>query len=697
MLLVNSPETLSQALEFINGQEYLSYDIETNGLNTRKHTIIGFGVAGALDGFYVPLYVYSAIGDTLLPTDFGHDAYRPILEALQRKKLIMHNASFDIRFTKNNLGVDLLQALHCDTMLLKHTCDEEFPFGLKEIATKLWGTDVTQEKQKMLSSIKQNYGTTTQYFKADMLLLAEYCTKDALLTMRLYSYYSKLLEREGLSSFFYEDEVMPLLREVVIPMEQTGVALDVPKLTQALKNIDSDLKSLESTIQNQISPHLLLFRTWFLDKDYPLLTYTGKPSSWTKKHTSQFEAWRADNPDQYMFNLLSKHHLKKLFFNTLQETPLSKTPTGMPQVDDEFLSSISDKYNWVKLLIDYNKLTKLRGTYILKFIEGAENGRYYPSFMLHRTVSGRLAGDLQQLPRRIQSGDASPMVVKYTNLIREFITADAEYKLVSADYEQLEPTIFAHTSGDQALQAIFNSGDDFYSEVAIQTEQLAGFSSKKSDVNYLGSLAKSVRQRAKAYALGIAYGMTGYKLKFEIGCSQEEADTLVEDYLNAFPELKNWMAASQEQAKHQGQVKTQSGRVRHLPNAKRLWQQYGSAIGDDLQLWKQFNQDQAAYQKAKADRKIFKNELNNAINFQVQGLAASIINRASIRIARRLKALDSNTYLVCQIHDELVYEVPEAQLSIIVPVIKHEMENIVKLTVPLKTVPQVGNNYAQCK
>jgi DNA polymerase-1 len=711
MLTVNTLEDVVTALEFINGHEILAYDTETIGLNVRQDNVIGFGVSSAIDGFYVPLLVYDATSGLLCPSGPGKQSVLAILRALQSKKLITWNASFDMRMTLNNLGVDLLPALHADVLLLKHTCDEEFPFGLKEVATKVFGTKVTGEKEEMQASIKANGGTATEYYKAAGNLLAKYCVQDCLLTFRLFSYYNRELQRQALAGFYYRDEVLPLYKEVTIPMENRGVTLDMPKLTNALNEICLDLKELEDEIQASIEPHLQLFRVWFLNKDYPLKTTTGKASGWTKKYASQFDAWKMENPDCFMFNLLSKHHLKKLFFDTLGETALNRTepsktyPKGQPQVDEEFLASMAPKYEWCAKLIEFNKLTKIKGTYIERLLEESENGRFYPSFLQHRTVSGRYAGDMQQLPRPIEFSDVRPqppgtgtaLVCKHTNRIREFVIPDADCVLVSADYEQLEPSIFAHTSGDPALQAVFKEGLDFYSVVAIRTENLAGVSADKKDSTYLGKVNKAARQKAKAYSLGIAYGMTGYKLKFEIGCDDATADKLVKDYLAAFPDLATWMAASKEQACSLGYVKTQSGRVRHLYQAKKLFQQYGPRIADSLQLWKDYNHAPELYKKVKADHKQFKNLLNNAINFQVQGLAASIVNRAAIKLSRELLSRGLKAGICMQVHDELVLNVPNSELSEVCELVQSVMQNIVQLSVPLRTTPQSGANFRECK
>ncbi len=668
---------LETILKFIDENEVIAYDTETTGLNVRKDVVIGFGISSVNRGFYIPVYRWDTESASLLPTGLPH---QKILAALKTKKLLTWNASFDMRITKNNLGVDLLDNLHADVLLLKHTCDEEFPFGLKEVGAKIFGSDVTKEKEEMLESIKKNGGSAKQYFKADTEILGKYCIQDCVLTFRLFEHYSNSLHAQGLTDFYYHSEVVPLYKQVTIPMENAGVDLDVELLERSLKEINEDLYSIEYTIQKAIEPHLGLFTAWFLNKDYPTKTRTGKAPAWTKRHASQYDAWRADNTG-YMFNLQSKYHLKKLFFDTLGEEPLSKTPTGMPQVDEDFLLHISSKYDWVKSLIEFNKLTKIKGTYIERFLEENEDGRFYPSFMQHRTVSGRYGSDLQQLPRLV-SGDS--VVTKHNNRVREFIKAPTGHKLISADYAQLEPRCFAHTSGDSALQHIFREGTDFYTTIAKKTEGLE-------------DVSKDARQKAKAYALGIAYGMTGYKLKFEIDCDQDTADGLVSDYLRAFPELAHWMEESKHAAYMEGFVQSQAGRIRHLGKAKQIYERYGTTILDDLRLWQQFNKNPTAYEKAKTDRREFKNLCNNAINFQVQSLAASIVNRAAISINKRFKAEGMRSVIVAQIHDELVVRAPDNEVHVACIIMKTCMENVTKLDVPLIAEPKVGDNFAQVK
>ena len=696
-MIVNTDVDVLLALQFINDNEVLAYDTETTGLNFFKDIVIGFGISNASSGVYIPCHRWDANSSQLVPCGPSPANINRILEALAAKKLIMFNASFDARMTLNSLKVDLLPALDTDVLLLKHTCDEDFPLDLKGIAAKLFGTEVKLEKEEMQASIREAGGTATQYYKASLETLAKYCVQDCKLTWRIYQHYLPDLRRQGLQEFFYEKEVMPLYKEVVIPMEIAGVELDIPKLRQLQREITKDIAEVQCSIQAAIAPHLTLFTEWFLKKDYPAYTRTGKLSAWTKKYKNAADAFQADNPGQFMFNLHSKHHLKKLFFDTLSEEPLSRTPTGQPQVNEDFLDAMGAKYAWAADLIVYNKLCKLKGTYIDRLLEESHGTRYYPSFAMHRTVSGRLAGDMQQLPRPVNPGSVHPLVEKYTNVIREFVIAPSGSALISADYEQLEPTIFAHVSNDRALQNIFHQGLDFYSEIAIRTLKLQGLSANKKAPNYLATANKELRQQAKAYSLGIAYGMTGYKLQFEINVSESEANQLVQDYLAAFPALARWMHETHDTALRTGVIRSQFGRIRHMGRAKQIFAKYGSRILNGLELWKHMHENPIAYDLAKQEAKELKNYINNAYNFQIQSLAASIMNRNSIAIVRELRRLGLRSKLIMQVHDEMVFEAPQDEVQQLCSIVQRIMQENIKLSVPLRTYPEIGQNFRECK
>lgn len=749
-------------LSHIEESEVLAYDTETTGLDVRSAKIIGIALSGKVgEGYYLPVYKWDGNELVLCASDSLEKA-KSIVKLITKKELVMHNASFDIRMTYHNYGIDLTEALKCDTILLKHTVDEERPFGLKDIAKKIQkqiGLNVeeeaNQEQIEMLESIKSNGGSTTrecyELYKADWAKIGIYACADVDLTLRVFNHYSDILSEQRLERFFYKDEVMPLLKHVTIPMEMRGVPVDLPALKQARVEIEEDINSLEESIQGEIAELLPEFRRWFLGKDFPprrsggfaqaLCAWADLPLPRTKSgrysltddalreclpnkyveyliggpyldddevEAIQMQMWN-ELGEKYMFNLQSKHHLKKLFFDILEEKPINTTPTGAPQVDQLFLTEIKGKYGWVAKLLDYNKLCKLRSTYMDRILDEQDGGMFYPRYQQHRTISGRYGSDLQQLPRPLEDGQASEIVVKHTNKIRKFFISGEGYAFIDADYESLEPHVFAHVSGDEKLKDIFRNNMDFYSTIAIQTEKLEGVSADKAADNFLGRVNKQVRQKAKAYSLGVPYGLESFKLSMMLETSVEEADGLIKAYLDSFPVLKKWMVDSNEKCKRAGIVKSEAGRVRHMKMAQAFWlnpssrkilfDKHGEII-DPLELWKYWHPKKGKsspklYQQWKWRRKQMKNFLNNAKNFQIQSLAASITNRACIAIAKELKRQNIDGYVCAQIHDQIIVRVPKQDAEKWARTVQYLMENSYKISLDLKAPAEIAYDFCE--
>lgn len=744
-----------EALYYLEQYEYVTYDTETTGLNTRQDKVIGVAFSCSENvGYYLPIYYWN--GEELIQHhSLSLERAEKLLEILQTKKLIMHNASFDCRITKSNFNVDLVPSLHCDTILLKHAVDEERPFGLKDIAKKIQkhiGLDVESEANAeqldMIESIKSNGGSTSkdnyELYKADMAKIGIYACADVDLTFRIFNYYSKKLKEEGLEKFFYDEETMPLLKHVTIPMESSGIPLDLESLQQAQREITEDIELLEQKIQTEIEPSLPEFEKWYLWLHFPprrsgsfaqaLAEYaqlklpktnSGRfslsESSLEQMEPSIYKDYLLggdylpdnivkeiqlklfnESGEKHMFNLSSKHHLKKLFFEILGEHPVSRTDKGNPQADHLFLTSVKDKYDWMPLLLDYNKLQKLKSSYIDRFLDRQENGIFYPQFFQHRTISGRYGSDIQQLPRPLDPGTASDIVIKHTNRMRKFFISGNDHRFIDSDYESLEPHVFAHISKDDKLKDIFRKNNDFYSTIAIDTESISGVSPNKEADNYLGKILKPTRQKAKAYALGIPYGMEAFLLSKTIDISQTRAEVLIRNYLRAYPKLAEWMEISNKRCVEEGFVTSEAGRVRHFKMAKAFWYspedrktlftKKGEVI-DSLELWKKWNQNPKKYNSLKWKRKQLKNFLNNAKNFQIQSLAASITNRACIAIAKELKRQNVDGYICAQIHDQIIVRIDSRYAEKWKKIVQYLMENTYKLSLPLKAPAEIAKDF----
>lgn len=746
MIFGGNFEQVKRLIEF---NENLAFDVETTGTNKRKDTVIGFGISGKdpdksnrYVGYYICVYSWDASSNKLQPADNRAQTIE-ILELLKSKKLTTWNGAFDISITANSLGINLIDALHCDGMLLAHTVNEnEFDYRLKGFGKRIFGASATDEEEELKAEVLALGGKWTQenkeMFKASPATLAKYCIADCVLTNQLVDHFLPKLAEQGLTEFFFEHETMPLYKHFTIPAENNGIRLDMPLLTTARQEIQQDIDQLEAKILAEINDKLGLFKAWLMAKNYPPSrtgafaqgfcvvrgldlpkTKSGAPSltaknisalpnGYEKQVLLQEERMKPEDVQavqEYLwatdgkpwFNLQSKHHLKKLFFDTLKEEPLSRTPTGQPQADDEFLEVMAGKYSWANLLRTYNRLQKLKSTYMDRFLDAAEDGRFYPSFQQHRTSTGRLAGDLQQLPRPVESPQQSDIVAKYQNLIRAFFIADEGWTFVDDDYESAEPRVFAHVSNEQSLRNIFSAGHDFYSTICIATEALADFSADKKAPNYLGKLAKEKRQSAKVYSLGIPYGLTGYKLQYELNIPLKQAEALVAGYLAGFPNLHAEMKKAHQEVLQNGFVRNEAGRIRHLERAQEIYAQYGSVILDDLELWKKFNDMSGLYARAKQHRRELKNLLNAAFNFKVQGLVANIISRATIAVAKAYKEQGLQAKVIANIHDELIVHCPVHEAEIAGKILQEKMENSWSMTVPMIAKPSFGQNFRDAK
>lgn len=756
--IITTEEGVIELADYIKRSNIIALDTETTSINPRTGQIIGFSVSANIgEGYYFPTRIWDAEKQELIDLEISgkkcDEIAKQLIQLLKGKKLVTHNGSFDIRYTKNFYGVDLREDLYCDTMLLTHTIREEGPFGLKDIAIELQHEleldaekEANEEQLLMKESIKSNGGSVSkenfEIYKADLNLIGKYAAADTDITLRVMTYYLPVLKEQGLWDFFFEEEVMPLYREVTISMEEGGTLLDIPLIENTNTNITAEMNRLEEEIIQELAS-IPQVQDWIVHralKKYPpsrkglfaqklikVYNQTHLPISSNGNYVLNAKSLKMitdvsarnfletgdDNhleqsrmiaislqllkeEEGVLINISSKQQMGQIAFDHLGIKPISQTRKGNDQFNDDLVEELSKEHPWAAKLRDYNKLTKIRSSYIERFLDGNEDGRYYWYFKQHGTTSGRFSSDSQQLPRVLEEGEVSDLVLRYNNIIRSFLIAEPGRKFVICDQSSLEPRVFASVSGDPNLINVFLNNEDLYSRVAIQAFKLKGLSANKKDENYVKNVRPELRQRAKSIALAIPYGAGAWQIGQTLGIAPAQAQGLIDGYLEGFPELARWMSDTNLRAQTIGQIRSKTGRIRHLERVAQIYDKFEDNLMDPRafgQMKRIMKGDQL--QKLIQLRMEYKNGLNNAKNFQIQSLAASIMNRSAIRIHREFKKHNLDARIMLQIHDEFVINASEEHAKKAAEIVKTCMESTVQIETGLVAEPNITDNFGE--
>lgn len=350
------------------------------------------------------------------------------------------------------------------------------------------------------------------------------------------------------------------------------------------------------------------------------------------------------------FNLGSPKQLQEILYDQQQLPVRKKTPKGQPSTAENVLQELADDgYELPQIIMNYRSLSKLKSTYTDKLPQqvNQQTGRVHTSYHQAVTATGRLSSsdpNLQNIPIRTETG----------RKIREAFVAGKGAKILAADYSQIELRIMAHLSGDKSLLTAFAEGEDIHRHTAseifgVEPENVTG----------------DQRRSAKAINFGLIYGMSAHGLSKQLGIERHQAAKYMETYFERYPGVRNYMDNTREQAKKDGYVETIFGRRLYLPE-----------INSSNGLRRQY-----------AER--------TAINAPMQGSAADIIKRAMISIHDWLLEADTGIRMIMQVHDELVFEVPEDQLDLAKTEIEQFMIKAADLEVPLEVGIGVGDNWEQ--
>jgi DNA polymerase-1 len=348
------------------------------------------------------------------------------------------------------------------------------------------------------------------------------------------------------------------------------------------------------------------------------------------------------------FNINSPQQLGKILFERLKLPGGKRTKTGY-STDVEVLNELSKDFPLPAKVLEYRSLSKLKSTYVdaLPQLVNPKTGRIHTSFNQTVTATGRLSSsdpNLQNIPIRSLEG----------RRIREAFMPEEGSRILSADYSQVELRILAHLSRDPFLVDTFQKDQDVHAATAGEI-----FHVSPDRVN------PEMRRLAKVINFGIIYGMSAFGLAKELGIQPAVAQAYIANYFQKYHGVRDYIDSSLETAREKGYVTTLMNRRRYLPDIKspnRSVRQFAERIG---------------------------------INAPIQGTAADLIKVAMIRIHRRLIQEKRETKLILQIHDELVFEVPEGELEGVRAIVKEEMEGVTKLVIPLKVEVGTGKNWAE--
>jgi len=478
--------------------------------------------------------------------------------------------------------------------------------------------------------------------KVDLNLLTDYACEDADITLQLKEILEEKLKEQS--------RHCGLDPQSLAPFRHCGLDPQSPENEEILKQVQNDeygsLENLFYEIEMPLAKVLAkMERNGVLIDDFALSNFAQILNNQLNSIESKIYAIAG-----FHINISSPKQIGELLFDRLKiiDKP-KKTKTGQYQTDEETLQYLKGKHEIVPLILEHRGLKKLLSTYVeaLPKLINQKTGKIHTSFNQTIVSTGRLSSsnpNLQNIPIREEQGRE----------IRRAFIAQPDCVLLSADYSQVELRIMAHLSGDKNMLEAFFSGQDIHAATAAKIFKVP-----------ISEVTSERRRKAKTANFGIIYGISAFGLSERLEIPRKEATALIEGYFESFPDVKNYMEKSIETARREGFVQTLFGRKRYLPDIN----------------------SQNANVRSFAER--------NAINAPIQGTAADIVKIAMVKIDSELTKQNLKTEMILQVHDELVFNVPNSELELVKQLVKTEMENAVKLNVPLIADIGVGQNWLE--
>ncbi len=582
-------------LNRLRDAELFAFDTETTSLDYMQAELVGVSFAlPSGEAAYLPVAHSYPGAPKQLDRDAVIDALRPLLEDEKQKKVgqnLKYDASVLARYDVTLRGIAF------DTMLESYVLDSTATrHDMDSLALKYLGRSTTHFEDVAGKGAKQ-----ITFDEVGIEEASDYAAEDAEVTMALHQNLWPRLEAEPSLESVFRDIELPLI-PVLSRIERCGALLDEDRLWEQSTELGQRLQALEE---------------------------------------------EAHNLAGQVFNLGSPKQLGEILFERLELPVLKKTPKGAPSTAEEVLQELSHDYPLPRVILEHRSLAKLKGTYTDKLpgMINSETGRIHTSYHQAVTATGRLSSsdpNLQNIPIRTEEG----------RRIRQAFIAPEGYKVVAADYSQIELRIMAHLSGDDGLLDAFRENLDVHSATAAEVFGVG-----------LDDVSAEQRRKAKAINFGLIYGMSAFGLARQLHLDRGEAQRYIDVYFERYPGVREYMDRTRALAHEQGYVETLFGRRLYLP---------------EINVRNKMRQQAAE---------------RTAINAPMQGTAADIIKRAMLAVDGWLLESGASARMIMQVHDELVLEVAEDQLEDVCAELTQRMAGAADLAVPLLVEAGRGDNW----
>jgi len=615
--VVNDIKLLNNLIErLVLHNNIVAIDTETTSLNPIEAELVGIGFCfgeGKDDLFYLPLGHQSRDSDLKqLSIDIVFSKLRSWIENPEKEKALQ-NCKFDRQIFYNH-GIEL-RGVSFDTLIADYLLNNQEKHGLSEISFREFGFRPP--------SFKETVGKNKDFSFVKINDASIYCGYDVFLTYKIFKILKKRFSNEKKKLIHLFQKIELPLEPVLSQMEMNGITIDVNYLDELSSELKTELKNIEDIV---------------------------------------FELAKED------FNLSSPKQLGEILFEklSLDKKKSRKTKTGW-STDAVVLERLSDEHEIIPHLIKHRTLSKLLSTYIdaLPNLINKKTGRVHTNFNQAATATGRLSSsnpNLQNIPVRTE----------FSRRIRKAFLPEKNWKLLSADYSQIELRILAHLANEEILINAFHENDDIHSLTARLIFE-------KEEIN------ADERRVGKTINFGVIYGMGIKKFARSTGVSAPEAKEFLIKYKERYSKIFKFLELQERLALTKGYVETIFGRKREFRFDK---DGLGRLIGKNP-----YEIDLQSARRAGMEAQ----SLRAAANAPIQGSSADIIKIAMVQLNKKFIEMNISAKMLLQVHDELLFEVEPASLGFATKLIKETMENCVKLSVPLLVDIGVGDNWMETK